>query len=314
MMTLGVAGHAREVAGHQAALRECRDIQLIYHADCAAVLKERIDGLVVLHVVDKSHWIGMALAAGLPVMATHPVPEFVDSRPSKKRSENSGGSPLGLNDPGWIPAFAGMTGTFAGKTETFAGMTEVDSQTASKVCVLSLGRHTRFCSALVRPGVAHYSLELSFNSASFDCMDRETICNQAALDMCDLLLGTWGPVDVLYSRMRNFFHPSRMEDVSVALLRMRNGVEGSVALFDVTGGSAALRIRLYAADEIVDASWPWAWEADDLTAYYRNFIACIQGRAQPLLSLGQVAESYRLLEWMRTSARQDAVLSRRDVK
>ena len=307
MMTLGVAGHAREVAGHRAALRECHDIQLVYHADCAAVLKEKIDGLVVLHVDDKSHWIGTALAAGLPVMATHPVPEFADSRPSKKRSENSGSSPLGLNDPGWIPAFAGMTGTFAGKTE-------VDSQTASKVCVLSLGRHTRFCSALVRPGVAHYSLELSFNSASFDCMGRETICNQAALDMCDLLLGAWGAVDVLYSRMRNFFHPSRMEDVSVALLRMRNGVEGSVALFDVTGGSAALRIRLYAADEIVDASWPWAWEADDLTAYYRNFIACIQGRTQPLLGLGQVAESYRLLEWMRTSARQDAVLSRRDVK
>ena len=325
MMTLGVAGHAREVAVHRAALQECRDIQLVYHADCAAVLKEKIDGLVVLHVDDKSHWIGTALAAGLPVMATHPVPEFADSRPSKKRSENSGGRPLGLNDPGWIPAFAGMTGTFAGKTETFAGKTEtgstarstrpkVDSQTASKVCVLSLGRHTRFCSALVRPGVAHYSLELSFNSASFDCMDRETICNQAALDMCDLLLGAWGPVDVLYSRMRNFFHPSRMEDVSVALLRMRNGVEGSVALFDVTGGSAALRIRLYAADEIVDASWPWAWEADDLTAYYRNFIACIQGCAQPLLGLGQVAESYRLLEWMRASARQDAVLSRREVK
>ena len=296
MMTLGVAGHAREVAVHRAALRECHDIQLVYHADCAAVLKEKIDGLVVLHVDDKSHWIGTALAAGLPVMATHPVPEFADSCPPKKRSEKSGGSPLGLNDLGWIPAFAGMTGT------------------VSKVCVLSLGRHTRFCSALVRPGVAHYSLELSFNSASFDCMDRETICNQAALDMCDLLLGAWGPVDVLYSRMRNFFHPSRMEDVSVALLRMRNGVEGSVALFDVTGGSAALRIRLYAADEVVDASWPWAWEADDLTAYYRNFIACIQGCAQPLLGLGQVAESYRLLEWMRASARQDAVLSRREVK
>ena len=311
MMTLGVAGHAREVAVHRAALQECRDIQLVYDADCAAVLKEKIDGLVVLHVADKSHWIGTALAAGLPVMATHPVPEFADSRPSKKRSENSGGSPLGLNDPGWIPAFAGKTETVSTARST---RPKVDSQTASKVCVLSLGRHTRFCSALVRPGVAHYSLELSFNSASFDCMDRETICNQAALDMCDLLLGTWGVVDVLYSRMRNFFHPSRMEDVSVALLRMRNGVEGSVALFDVTGGSAALRIRLYAADEIVDASWPWAWEADDLTAYYRNFIACIQGCAQPLLGLGQVAESYRLLEWMRASARQDAVLSRREVK
>ena len=81
MMTLGVAGHAREVAVHRAALQECRDIQLVYDADCAAVLKEKVDGLVLLHVADKSHWIGTALAAGLPVMATHPVPEFADSRP-----------------------------------------------------------------------------------------------------------------------------------------------------------------------------------------------------------------------------------------
>lgn len=261
MMTLGVAGHAREVAVHRAALRGCREIQLVHHADCAAVLREKIDGLVLLHVEDKAHWIDAASAAGLHVMATHPVQE--------------------VNHP-------------------------------SKVCVLSLGRHTRFDSALARPGVAHYSLELSFTSASFERVDREAICNQAALDMCDLLLGAWGPVDVLYSRMRNFFHPGRVEDASVVLLRMRNGVEGSVALFDVAGGTPTLRIRLQAADEVVDASWPWAWAADDLAAYYRNFVACIQGRAQPLLGLGQVAESYRLLAWLRTSARRDAIMSYKD--
>lgn len=262
MMTLGVAGHAREVAVHRAALRGCRDIQLVYHADCAAVLREKIDGLVLLHVDDKAHWLDAAIAAGLHVMATHPVQELVSHPPT--------------------------------------------------VCMLSLGRHTRFGLALARPGVAHYSLELSFSSASFERVDRETICNQAALDMCDLLLGTWGPVDVLYSRMRNFFHPGRLEDASVALLRMRNGVEGSVALFDVAGGTPALRIRLQAADEVVDASWPWAWAADDLAAYYRNFVACIQGHAQPLLGLRQVAESYRLLAWLRASARRDTIMSYKD--
>ncbi len=264
-MTLGVAGHAREVAVHRDALRGCRDIQLVHQADCAAVLEQKIDGLVLLHVDDKSHWIGVAIASGLPVMATHPVQDpFANSHPN--------------------------------------------------VCVLSLGRHTHFCTALAaRQGIAHYSLELSFDSASFDPIDRATICNQAALDVCDLLLSTWGPVDVLYSRMCNFFHPGRMEDVSVALLRMRNGVEGSVALLDFPAVAPALRTRAYAQGEIFDTSWPWAWEVDDLAVYYRNFIACIQGRTQPLLGLGQVAESYSLLEWMRMSARQDAVLSRRQV-
>ena len=265
MLTLGVTGHAREVAVHQDALRGCGDIQFVHQSDCAAVLEQKIDGLVVLHVEDKAHWIGAAVAAGLHVMVTHPVQEsFVNSHPN--------------------------------------------------VCVLSLGRHTHFCTALTaQQGVAHYSLELSFHSALFEPIDREMICNQAALDICDLLLSTWGAVDVLYSRMRNFFHPGRTEDVSVALLRMRNGVEGSVALMDFPAVVPALRVRSYAQDERVDTSWPWAWEADDLAAYYRNFVACIQGRAQPLLSLDQVAESYRLLEWMRTSARQDAVLNCKNV-
>ena len=266
MMTLGVAGHAREIAVHRDALRGCCNIQLVHQADCAAILKQKIDGLVLLHVEDKSHWIGVATAAGLHVMATHPVQEsFANSHPN--------------------------------------------------VCVFSRGRHTHFCTALAaQQGVAHYSLELSFDSALFDPIDREMICNQAALDVCDLLLSTWGRVDMLYSRMRNFFHPGRMEDVSVALLRMRNSVEGSVALMDFPAVAPALRIRSYAQDEIVDTSWPWVWETDDLAAYYRNFVACIQGRAQPLVGLDQVAESYRLLEWMRTSARQDAVLNRRQVK
>ena len=263
MMTLGVAGHAREIAVHRDALHGCRDIQLVHEADCAAVLEQKIDGLVLLHVEDKSHWIGVALAAGLHVMATHPV--------------------------------------------------QVPSH--SKVCVLSLGRHTHFCSALAaRQGIAHYSLELSFDSDLFDPIGREMICNQASLDVCDLLLSTWGRVDVLYSRMRNFFHLGRLEDVSVALLRMHNGVEGSIALLDFPAVAPALRIRAYAQDEIVDMSWPWVWGADDLAAYYRNFVACIQGRAQPLLRLEQVAESYRLLEWIRTSARQDIILNRKQAK
>ena len=195
MMTLGVAGHAREVAVHRNALRGCRDIQLVHRADCASVLEQKIDGLVVLHVEDKSHWISAAVAAGLHVMATHPVQEsFANSHPN--------------------------------------------------VCVLSLGRHTHFCAALAaQQGVVHYSLELSFDSALFDPIGREMIYNQAALDVCDLLLSTWGPVDVLYSRMRNFFHPGRMEDVSVVLLRMHNGIEGSVALMDFPAVAPALRIR-----------------------------------------------------------------------
>ena len=263
MMTLGVAGHAREIAAHRDALQGCRDIQLVHEADCAAVLEQKIDGLVLLHVEDKSHWLGVALAAGLHVMTTHPV--------------------------------------------------QVPSH--SKVCVLSLGRHTHFCSALAaRQGIAHYSLELSFDSALFDPIDREMICNQAALDTCDLLLSAWGLVDALYSRMRNFFHLGRMEDVSVALLQMRNGVEGSVALRDFPAAAPALRVCAYAQDDIVDTSWPWVWKLDDLAAYYRNFVAYIQGCAQPLLDVEQVAESYRLLEWMRMSARKDAILNRKQIK
>ncbi|MDE2814927.1 MAG: hypothetical protein OXM01_18010, partial [Gemmatimonadota bacterium] len=87
-----------------------------------------------------------------------------------------------------------------------------------------------------------------------------------------------------------------------------------VTLLDFTAIAPALRIRAYAQNEMVDTSWPWVWEADDLAAYYRNFVAFIQGRAHPLLGLEQVAESYRLLEWMRMSARRDTILNRKQVQ
>ena len=66
---------------------------------------------------------------------------------------------------------------------------------------------------------------------------------------------------------------------------------------------------------MVDESWPWVWEADDLAAYYRHFVAYIQGcEPSRCWVQEQVAESYRLLEWMRTSARQDVVLNRKQLK
>ena len=237
------------------ALQSCRDIQIVHQADCAAVLDQKIDGLVLLHVDDKSHWIGVAVAAGLHVMATHPVQE-----------------PLANIHP--------------------------------NVGVLSLGRHTHFCAALAaQQGVAHYSLELSFDSASFDSIDREMIYNQAALDVCDLLLSTWGPVDMLYSRMRNLFHLGRMEDVSVVLLKMQNGVEGSVSLMDFPAVAPALRIRSYAQDGMVDASWL----GHGKRTIWRRIIAILSPVSKGVLSLcwGWGKSPKAIVSWTGCAHRRD---------
>ena len=275
MIDLVVFGAERELALHGQLLAACADIRLIPQRDCPNPLDPNlVNGLVLLDIDDKSYWLDAALAAGVPVMATHPI-QILDD---KNRSVHEQQVPL---------------------------------------CILSAGRHTQLNKRLVegpnktRP-TSYYELELEFDSTQYD-LRREGIQAQMVLGVCDLLLHAWGPVDQLYSRTRNFFHPGPVEDIIIVLLRMRNGVEGLLKLIDYPGLDPNLRVRTFADSGIDNNAASLAWRAEDLQVYYRNFTACIQGRAQPLMGRDQVVISYQLLQWMRASARADSVLSYRDI-
>lgn len=276
MIDLVVLGAECELPLHKQVLAVCADIRLIPERDCPNPLDpNQVNGLVLLDIDDKPYWLDAALTAGVPVMATHPIQRLDRNNRSEPESQ--------------VP-----------------------------LCILSTGRHTQLSKGLVAGPIAaqptsYYELELEFDSSQYD-LRRETVQAQLVLVVCDMLLHAWGPVDELYSRTRNFFHRGPVEDIITVLLRMRNGVEGLLKLIDYPGLELKLRVRTFADGGISDNAVSLAWCAEDLQVFYRNFTACIQGRAQPLLGRDQVVDSYQLLQWMRASARSDSVLSYGDIR
>ncbi len=275
MANLFIMGDSAQIRVHQEAIADFDDIILIEHdGDHLSLDLAAVDGLVLLDVEDKTYWIKAAIEAGIFVLATHPIHRQFDP---------------------FIKMIQGVQPSY--------------------VHIMSLGLHTEFCTRLIKAQApiqpaSHFVIDIAINS-SRQTLSREYFSDQIALSFCDLLLATWGSVDVLYSRMRNFFHSGPNEDTTTVFLTMHNGAEGLFMLVDSSVQHSTGRIRCYGVDGQVDISTALAFERNDLRSYYRSFINAINGRSEPLLSLSQVVESYRLLQWMRKSARTNQPLSKR---
>ena len=276
MVNLFIMGDSAQIRAHQEAITDFEDIILIENdGEHLSLDLATVDGLVLLDVEDKDYWIKAAIEADIFALSTHPIHRQVE--PVKKMTQ---GVQL------------------------------------SHIHIMSLGLHTEFCTRLIKAQAAiqpasHFVIDLDINSSS-QTLSRESFSDQMALSFCDLLLATWGPVDVLYSRMRNFFHSGPNEDTMTVFLTMHNGAEGLFMLVDSSSPHSTGRIRSYSIDGQVDISTALAFQRNDLRSYYRSFINAINGQSEPLLSLSQVAESYQLLQWMRKSARADESLSKRE--
>ena len=273
MADLYIMGSEAQQQIHLAAIGDCSDVDLLNHDNCEDPLDGAVvDGLVLLDVEDKSYWIAAAVAAGIPVMATHPINRQLQT-----------------------------------SDKSFCNF--------PKLCIMSHGRNSELSRSLANAQntspASYFSIELNQDSSTVQ-LNRQEHLLQASLDLCDLLLSTWGSVDLLYGRMRNFFHLGPSEDVAVAMLSMRNGVEGLLRLIDFPGLSPGIRVRSYAKNELYDQTWACQFSSEDLRSYYRNFVDCIQDQSRPLLQLKQVEESYSLLRWMRKSARSNAILNKRE--
>ncbi len=272
MVDLAIIGTASQLDMHQEALGSLIGVRLLTQGDTKDLIAQnKVDGLVFLDIDDKSYWIEAALTAGIHVLATHPIHK--DLRHIEDLYKRNG---------------------------------------LAHLCILSQGKLSQFSHILLEKQpqnqfVSFFKFELDIDS-TLSQVRREDIHDQANLSLCDALLNTWGPVDTLFSRMRNFFHLGRMEDLAIVLLRMRNGVEGAIELMDFPGSKPKFRLKMCINDTLIDKNWEWSFEKNDLLVYYRNFVDCIHGQAQPLLGLEGVHASYRLLEWMRQSARSDSVL------
>lgn len=274
MTNLVALGTAGELAQHAEAVCSLPDVQL--HTESANPLDANVhDGLILLDIDDKAYWVDAALEAGLPVLATHPI-----QRPDKGRRNES----------------------------------------ITPLCVLSQARLLRGHKSiqenlLLDNRISYYELKLTWDSTQFSSK-RSDVQTQMGLIACDLLHLISGPVDELYGHTRNFFHAGPVEDWAMASLRMRNGCEALLQLVDYPGLANSLEIRSYAAGggHMGEVAIPLEWQVEDLRVYYDNFLGCICKRQQPMVGWREVHESYRLLYWLRASARADRVMHARELQ
>ena len=271
MVNLAIIGTASQLDLHQEALGTLVGVRLLTQGNTKDLIaQKKVDGLVFLDIDDKPYWIEVALMAGIHVIATHPIHKDL------RHIENL----YMRND-------------------------------LAHLCILSQGKSSKFSDILypkkpLNHCVSFFKFELDIDSA-LSPVRREDMQDQANLDLCDALLNAWGPVDTLFSRMRNLFHFGPMEDLAIVLLRMRNGVEGAIELLDFPGSKPKFSVKICTNDTLIDRSWEWSFEKNDLFVHYQNFVDCIRGQARPLLGVEGIQASYRLLEWMRQSARSDSI-------
>ena len=132
----------------------------------------------------------------------------------------------------------------------------------------------------------------------------------------DLVNQISGPIDQVYGHTRNFFHSGPVEDWAMASLRMRNGCEALLQVVDYPGLASSVEIRSYTAGggSVGDLAISLDWKVDELQVHYENFLACICGKQRPRVGWREVHESYRLLYWLRASARADRVMHARELQ
>ena len=274
MTVLMALGSASELAQHAQVVAPLPDVLLLTQPENPLDANLH-DGLILLDIEDKAHWVDAALEAGIPVLATHPI-----RHPDQSRCNES----------------------------------------PTPLCVLSQAKvitnHKLLQEKILSDTtISHYELKLTWDSTQFSTK-RSDLQAQMVLMACELLHLISGPIDQLYGRTRNFFHSGPVEDWVMASLRMRNGCEALLQLVDYPGLASSVEIRSYVAGvrSMSDVALPLVWQTEDLRDYYENFLACIHRRQQPIVGWRDVRESYRLLYWLRASARADRVMHARELQ
>lgn len=119
----------------------------------------------------------------------------------------------------------------------------------------------------------------------------------------------FGALDSVYARARSLGLNRPQEDVAVAQLRFRNGVEGLVHLNGLgEQGRASLQIWGERGRNEFAAELPF-----DLRPQYENFLAALNNGTAPVLSGGPLLEGMKWAGWFRQSARLDREVFAKEV-
>jgi len=142
---------------------------------------------------------------------------------------------------------------------------------------------------------------------------REGVLLLHGYSFARVLVERFGPLDTVLARTRSLGRNRPAEDVSVAMLRFINGIEG-VMRVDGLGNQAQVQMTIHGASGSVDLRHALRTGPQrDLRTSYDDFARVLCGGATPRHGIGELTDTMYTLDWIRQSARQNAELYRRDV-
>ena len=142
---------------------------------------------------------------------------------------------------------------------------------------------------------------------------REGILLLHGYPFARVLAERFGPLDTVLARTRSLGRNRPAEDVSVAMLRFINGIEG-VLQVDGLGSQAQVRMTIHGTTGSMCLRHELRTGLQrDLRSSYDDFASVLCDGSRPGHGIEELTHTMHALDWIRQSARQNAELYRGDV-
>ena len=144
--------------------------------------------------------------------------------------------------------------------------------------------------------------------------EREGVLLLHGIKYLNLIRKCFGDIDSIYARTRSVGLNRLAEDVMVAQLRFKDGLEG-VVVVNGLGDREGVGMELYGRTGTAD------WKGDRLDTFpeglrfqYRDFTRTLRHGGKPIFGGEEGVEGLFCVEWIQQSARQEREIFRKEVK
>ena len=144
--------------------------------------------------------------------------------------------------------------------------------------------------------------------------EREGVLLLHGIKYLNFVRGCFGDIDSIYAQTRSLGLNRMVEDVVVAQLRFKEGLEGVVSINGL-GDRKGVEMALYGRTGATD------FKADRLDAFpeglrfqYQDFARTLRHGRKPIFGGEEGVEGLFCVEWIQQSARQEREIFRKEVK
>ena len=123
----------------------------------------------------------------------------------------------------------------------------------------------------------------------------------------------FGVVDSIRARTRSLGYNRPTEDIAIAQIKFKNGLEGLFYLNGL-GENEGLKINLYGSNGSIKFSGDKYIPPKGLESYYSDFVGVVQHGGEPFFGGAEITSSHYYLDWIQQAARLDKEILSKDAR